>query len=85
MAQRYLISQDSPALYITVVTKDRLPVFRKDQLKEVLCQAIAEARKRFLLLAYVIMIDHLHLLTSKPTSTSEVLRVFEGANSAPCY
>jgi REP element-mobilizing transposase RayT len=78
MAHRYLISQDSPALYITVVTKDRLPVFRKDYLKEVLCQAIDEARKRFLLFAYVIMLDHLHLLTSKPTEVSEVLRVLKG-------
>ncbi|MFZ0060441.1 MAG: transposase [Pyrinomonadaceae bacterium] len=78
MAQRYLISQDSPALYITVVTKDRLPVFQKHLLKEILCQAIDEARKRFLLFAYVIMIDHLHLLTSKPTTTSEVLRVLKG-------
>ena len=78
MAQRYLISQDSPALYITLVTKDRLPVFQKDQMKEVLCRAIDEARTRFLLFAYVIMIDHLHLLTSKPTTTSEVLRVLKG-------
>ena len=78
MTPRYLISQDSPALYITIVTKDRLPVFQKDHLKEVLCRAIDEARKRFLLFAYVIMIDHLHLLTSKPTSTSEVLRVLKG-------
>ena len=77
-AHRYLISQDSPALYIAVVTKDRLPVFQKDHLKEVLCNAIDEARKRFLLFAYVLMIDHLHLLTSKPTSTSEVLRVLKG-------
>ena len=78
MAHRYLISQDSPALYITVVTKNRLPVFQKDYVKEVLCKAIDEARKQFLLFAYVIMIDHLHLLTSKPTSTSEVLRVLKG-------
>jgi putative transposase len=78
MTHRYLISQDSPALYITIVTKDRLPVFQKDQLKEVLCKAIDEARQRFLLFAYVLMTDHLHLLTSKPTSTSEVLRVLKG-------
>ncbi|HKR58765.1 MAG TPA: transposase [Pyrinomonadaceae bacterium] len=75
MTQRYLISQDSPALYITLVTKDRLPVFRKDDMKEVLCQAIAEARKAFLLFAYVVMLDHLHLLTSRASTTSEVLRV----------
>ena len=43
MTHCYLISQDSLALYITIVTKDRLPVFRKDDLKQVLCQAIDEA------------------------------------------
>ena len=77
MSHRYLISQDSPALYITVVTKDRLPVFQKEYLKNVVCEAIDEARKRFLLFAYVIMVDHLHILTSKPSTTSEVLRVLK--------
>ena len=80
MAHRFLISQDAPALYITVVTKDRLPVFRTDQIKQVLCSAIDEARKsaRFLLFAYVIMLDHLHLLTSRPSTTSDVLRILKG-------
>ena len=80
MAHRFLISQDSPVLYITLVTKDRLPVFRTDQMKEVLCRAIDEARKSagFLLFAYVIMIDHMHLLTSRPSTTSDVLRVLKG-------
>ena len=80
MAHRYLISQDSPVLYITTVTKDRLPVFRTDQMKEVLCSAIGEARKSggFLLFAYVIMLDHMHLLTSRPSTTSDVLRVVKG-------
>src|SRR5215203_2491509 len=39
MAHRYRISQDSPALYITIVTKDRLPVFRTDHLKNLVCLA----------------------------------------------
>jgi putative transposase len=80
MAHRFLISQDSPALYITIVTKDRLPVFRTDQMKEVVCRAIDEARKSagFLLFAYVIMWDHMHLLTSRPSTTSNVLRVLKG-------
>jgi putative transposase len=80
MAHRFLVSQDSPVLYITVVTKDRLPVFRTDQLKEIVCCAIDEARKSagFLLFAYVIMIDHIHLLTSRPSTTSDVLRVLKG-------
>jgi REP element-mobilizing transposase RayT len=80
MAQRFVVSQDSPVLYITAVTKDRLPVFRTDAMKEVLCRAIDEARKSagFLLFAYVLMIDHVHLLTSRPTTTSDVLRVLKG-------
>jgi REP element-mobilizing transposase RayT len=63
MTHRFVISQDSPVLYITVVTKDRLPVFRRDEMKEVLCRAIDEARNSagFLLFAYVLMIDHFHL------------------------
>lgn len=79
MAHRFLISQDSPALYITIVTKDRLPVFRTDQMKELLCRAIDEARKSagFLLFAYVIMWDHMHLLTSRPSTISNVLRVLK--------
>lgn len=83
MAHRFLISQDSPALFITIVTKDRLPVFRTDQMKQILCTAINEARisGRFLLFAYVIMIDHLHLLTSRPSTTSEVLRVLKGISA----
>jgi REP element-mobilizing transposase RayT len=64
MAQRFVVSQDSPVLYITIVTKDRLAVFRTGEMKEVLCRAIDEVRKSagFLLFAYVVMIDHLHLL-----------------------
>jgi REP element-mobilizing transposase RayT len=80
MAHRFLVSQDSPVLYITLVTKDRLPVFRTQQVKETLCGAIDEARNSagFLLFAYVIMIDHIHLLTSRPSTTSDVLRVLKG-------
>jgi putative transposase len=80
MAHRFLISQDSPALYITIVTKDRLPVFRTDRMKEIVARAIDEARKSagFLLFAYVIMWDHMHLLTSRPSTTSTVLRVLKG-------
>ena len=80
MAHRFLISQDSPVLYITVVTKDRLPVFRTDKLRDIVCLALDEARRSagFLLFAYVIMLDHMHLLTSRPSTTSNVLRVLKG-------
>jgi putative transposase len=80
MPHRFQISQDSQALYITVVTRNRLPVFKTDQMKAVLCRAVDEARRSagFVLFAYVIMLDHMHLITSRPTTTSNVLRVLKG-------
>src|SRR5688572_32511159 len=80
MAHRFLISQDSPVLYITIVTRNRLPVFQSEKMKEVLCRAIDEARRSggILLFAYVIMLDHMHVLTSRPSTTSDVLRVLKG-------
>jgi len=45
MAHRFLISHDSPVLYITQVTNHRLPVFRTAKLRELVCTAIAEAQK----------------------------------------
>ena len=83
MTHRFLISQDSPVLYITLVTKDRLPVFRTDQMREFMCGAIDEARRSagFLLFAYVVMPDHLHLLTSRPSTNSDVLRVVKGLSA----
>ena len=80
MAHRFMISQDSPVLFITIVTHRRLPVFQTDKMREILCRAIDEARKSaaFLLFAYVIMLDHAHLLTSRPSTTSDVLRVLKG-------
>jgi putative transposase len=80
MAHRFLISQDSPVLFITLVTHHRLRVFQTDRMRELLCCAIDEARRSagVLLFAYVIMLDHLHLITSRPSSTSNVLRFLKG-------
>jgi putative transposase len=79
-AEKFQISRDSQALYITIVTKDRLPVFRTDALKIVACRAIDEARNSggFLLFAYVIMLDHMHLLTNCLDTSAEVLRYRKG-------
>ena len=76
----FQISRDSQALYITIDSKDRLPVFKTDPIKLIVCQAINEARTsgRFLLFAYVIMLDHLHLLTDCPKSSADVLRYLKG-------
>jgi len=78
--EKYQISRDSQALYITIVAKDRLPIFRTDTLKNLACQAINEARNSggFLLFAYVIMLDHMHLLTNCPDKSADVLRYIKG-------
>src|SRR5947207_7470594 len=50
---KFQVSRDSQALYVTIVTKDRLPVFQTDAIKIIACQAIDEARSfgEFLLFA----------------------------------
>jgi putative transposase len=77
---KFQVSRDSQALYITIVTKDRLPIFQKDYINEIACKAIDEARTsgNFLLFAYVIMLDHMHLLTNCPKSSADVLRFLKG-------
>jgi REP element-mobilizing transposase RayT len=80
MPHTFQISRDSEALFITLVTRNRLPVFKTDTMKAILCRAIDEARTSggFLLFAYVLMLDHMHLLTNRPKSTADVLRVLKG-------
>lgn len=80
MPPTFQISRDSEALFITLVTKNRLPAFKTDTMKAVLCKAIDEARTSggFLLFAYVLMPDHTHVLTNKPKTAADVLRVLKG-------
>jgi REP element-mobilizing transposase RayT len=74
------ISPDSPCLSITAVAKDRLPVFRTDAIGALLCAALDEARRSggFLLFAYVIMPDHLHIITDGARRPSDTLRFTKG-------
>src|SRR6266478_607617 len=74
------ISIDTPCLFITAVSKDRLPVFQTDAMKHITCEAIDEARTScgFLLFAYVLMPDHIHLLTDSPHKPSKVLQFIKG-------
>ncbi len=76
----FSISKDSPAYYLTSVTKDRLPVFRTAEIAKLTCEAIREARfsAGFLIFAYVIMFDHLHLVTNNARSTKETHRFING-------
>ncbi len=78
--ERFRVSKDTPALFITAVAKDRLPVFQTDAIKAISCEAINSARQScgFLLFAYVIMPNHMHMLTDSPRKPSEVLRFIKG-------
>jgi REP-associated tyrosine transposase len=76
----HVISRDSPCYLLTSVAKDRLPVFRTDELKEIACKALDEARTsgKFALYAYVIMPDHLHTITDSARSSADTLRFING-------
>jgi len=77
------ISRDTPCYYITAVCKDRLPVFRTAPLKELACRAFDEARTSggFLLFAYVIMPDHIHVITDGARKASQTLRYLKGISA----
>src|SRR5712691_1521277 len=77
------ISPNSPAYYLTSVAKDRLPVFRLDTLKSIACAALSEARNSggFLVLAYVIMPDHFHVVTDGKKKAPVIQRFINGITS----
>lgn len=74
------ISKDTPCYCLTSVANNRLPVFQTDKIKKVACEAVNEARKSsgLLLFAYVIMPDHIHLITDGKLKASNVLRYING-------
>ena len=78
--KRFRVSKDTPAYYLTAVTKDRLPIFRTGTIARIVCNAIEESRNKhgFLIFAYVIMLDHLHLVTDSKFKTSEIQRLING-------
>ena len=80
MSVKLTISKDDPCLFITAVAKNRLPVFQREAIKLTTCQAIDEARTScgFLLFAYVLMPDHVHLITDRPREPSVVLQFIKG-------
>jgi REP element-mobilizing transposase RayT len=69
----FRISKDSPVHYITSVPINRLPVFKTTKLKQVMCEALKEARNsaKLLIFAYVIMPDHVHALIGSQRKPSE--------------
>jgi putative transposase len=79
----HIISRDSPCYYLTSVAKDRLLVFRTDEIKLITCAPLDEARRsgKFALYAYVIMPDHLHVITDSSLSASRTLQFINGITS----
>jgi len=79
----FQISRDNPAYYLTSVTHERLPIFKKDQLKQIVVDAFDEARRSagILLFAYVVMDDHTHVITDSERKINEVLRFLNGISA----
>jgi len=77
------ISRNSPCYYLTSVAHDRLPVFRVDEIKRIMCAALNEVREsgKFSLYAYVIMPDHLHVITDSTLPPSKTLQFINGISS----
>lgn len=76
----FQVSRTTPAYYLTSVAHNRLNVFQSDKIKQIVCDALDEARKSagLLIFAYVIMSDHIHLITDSSRSISETLRFTNG-------
>jgi putative transposase len=74
------ISKDNPCYYLTSVSNNRLSVFRTEKLKEIMVKALSEASSshQVLILAYVIMPNHYHIITDSNRKISEVLRYLNG-------
>jgi putative transposase len=80
MPPTFRVTRDTPAFYLTSITKDRLPVFRTAALAAIACRALDEARKsgKFLIFAYVLMLDHLHLVTDSKVDSVDIHRFVNG-------
>ena len=79
----FRISKDSPVYYLTSVANKRLCVFQTARIKNLMCDALNEARTSasLLLFAYGIMPDHIHVLIGSQRKPSEVLRYVNGIAS----
>jgi REP element-mobilizing transposase RayT len=72
----FRISRDSPPYYLNSLAKGRLPVFRTAAVNNIACSALDEARRsaNFLLVAYVLMTDHLHAIGRLELKPSKILQ-----------
>jgi putative transposase len=79
----FQISRDNPAYYLTSVAHKRLPIFQKDEIKQIVVDAFYEARQSagIMIFSYVIMDDHTHVLTDSERNINEVLRFLNGISA----
>jgi len=79
----FQVSRDNPAYYLTSVTHNRLPIFQKDEIKQIAADAFDEARKSagIMIFAYVIMTDHTHVLSDNAREMKDVLRFLNGISA----
>ncbi|CAN5393785.1 transposase [soil metagenome] len=79
----FQISRTTPAYYLTSVTHDRIPVFQSDRIKQIVCDALDEARRSgvIMIFAYVILLDHTHIITDSNRKIKEVLRFLNGVSA----
>jgi putative transposase len=79
----FQVSRDNPAYYLTSVAHHRLPIFQNDSIKQIVCDAFDEARVSagIMIFAYVIMIDHTHVVTDSPREMKDVLRYLNGVSA----
>lgn len=77
------ISRDNPFFFITFVTHNRISVFEKDSMKDLVCEFLDEARSSgdFFIFAYVVMPDHIHLVTDSSQKSSVILRYLKGISA----
>jgi putative transposase len=80
---QHTISKDSPCLFATSVANRRLPVFQTDTMKSLMCAAMNEARQsgNFLIFAYCIMPDHVHIVADSSRKPSDIVRFINGISS----
>ena len=77
------ISRDNPAYWLTSVTHNRLTIFQRDEFKKIITDAYNEAREKhkFLIFAYVIMLDHIHVITDNAHEMKDILRYLNGVSA----
>ena len=79
----HTISRNSPCYYLTSVCKDRLPIFKTDNIKTITCAALDEARRsgNFAVYAYVIMPDHIHVVTDSALTPAKTMQFINGISA----